>query len=320
MPRWIVLALALVACAPDAADAPDAGGDASTFDRGDTGLVDAGTADGGAAPDGGPPPGQVTLGGDRPAQMVVPEGYDGSPRPLVILLHGYSIDAAAQDAYFQMSARVDERGFFLLLPNGTPEASAAGYRFWNATDACCNFYGSTVDDVAYLRGLIDEAKMSFAIGSVHLIGHSNGGFMAYRMACDAADAIDSVVSLAGATFLDDTRCRPTRPTRVLQIHGTSDTTILYAGVATGPMQYPGAEDTVRRWAAHDGCDPTTIDNGAPLDLDLTLTGTETDVMVYERGCAPGVDAELWRINGAGHIPTLTPDFTDRMLDWTLPPE
>jgi polyhydroxybutyrate depolymerase len=312
--RWIWIPIALLGCGPDALDAPDAGTMISRPPM-DAGSMDAASPD--REPiDPGELPNQVTLGGDRPAQLLVPEGYDGAPRPLVVLLHGYSIDAMAQDSYFRLSSRVDELGFFLLLPNGTRPAGG-GSRFWNATDACCDFNGSGVDDVGYLRGLIEEAQASFAIEGVHLIGHSNGGFMAYRMACDAAELIDSIVSLAGATFFDESRCQPSEPTRVLQIHGTDDTTIFYEGIPSGEMRYPGAEETVERWASRGGCNLSMMEMEPPIDIERVVPGTETDVDHYQIGCAPPVEVELWRINGGTHVPTLANDFGDRILGWSL---
>ena len=42
------------------------------------------------------------------------------------------------------------RGLVLVAPDGTLDPR--GHRFWNATDACCDFFDHPVDDVAYLRG------------------------------------------------------------------------------------------------------------------------------------------------------------------------
>lgn len=282
----------------------------------DAGAQDAAVEDGGAAADAGTAS-MVVLGGDRPANMKVPAGYDGSPLPLVILLHGYTVDGATQDFYFGLSSQVDTRNFFLILPDGTREASAAQNRFWNATSACCNFYGSPVDDVAYLTSLIDEASQRFNIdpARVHLVGHSNGGFMAHRMACDVAPRIASIVSLAGVEHFDETLCDAVSPVSVLQIHGTADTTIGYAGVATGPMQYPGSEETALRWATRAGCTVAQTEDGADINLDTALPGDETEVLRYSAGCTAGIEVELWRIVNGGHIPALPSDFASRVLDF-----
>ncbi len=278
-------------------------------------AADAGPSDTGGALDAGPPP--VLLGGDRPAAIVVPDSYDGTPLPLVILLHGYSVDAATQDFYFGLTQRAQSRGFLLVLPDGTREASAMMPRFWNATSGCCNFYGSQVDDVAYLEGLIDEASQYYAVDPdrIHFIGHSNGGFMSYRMACDISPRIASIVSLAGATHQDEMLCGSTTPMSVLQIHGTADATIPYAGSTSGFAIFPGAEETVRRWAARAGCDLSQTEEGTRLDLDTALAGEDTDVVRYSSGCAVGVNVELWRIVGGGHIPALQAAFSDHVLDF-----
>ena len=49
---------------------------------------------------------------------------------------------------------VDQEGFIYLYPDGTRDPLY--YRFWNATDACCDFDDSQVDDSGYLRALINE--------------------------------------------------------------------------------------------------------------------------------------------------------------------
>ena len=48
-----------------------------------------------------------------------------------------------------------------------------------------------------------------------------------------------------------------RPVSVLHIHGTADRVIRYAGQRSneaGVRGYPGAEESVHRWAARAGCD------------------------------------------------------------------
>lgn len=333
---WLPILFAF-ACSSDPEPTPDAGtntpadattnADASSAEdatsEADANAIEDAASEADATPsdaatpeDAGVFPAELTLGAPaRPATMKIPADYAGEPLPLVILLHGYTVDAATQDFYFSLSPRVDERRFFLVLPDGTQEASAQMSRFWNATDACCNFYGSTVDDVSYLTSLIDEAAQSVTLGRVYLVGHSNGGFMSYRMACDRADRIDAIVSLAGATFADEAQCNPARPISVLQIHGTADTTILYDGVTTGPMRYPGAKETVERWATRAGCASGMITTAPSINLDSALPGDETEVEFYREGCAPSIDVALWTIQNGSHIPALTPDFGTRVLDW-----
>ncbi|MBM4358008.1 MAG: prolyl oligopeptidase family serine peptidase [Deltaproteobacteria bacterium] len=253
---------------------------------------------------------------ERPVKVVVPESYDGSEAvPLVVLLHGYSASGLVQEAYFKLSAQAEKHGFIYAIPEGTVDK--LGMKFWNASDACCDFNQSKVDDSAFLAGFVDELSSTYKIDPkrVFFIGHSNGGFMSYRMACDHADKIAAIVSLAGAMPADAVACKASEPVAVLQIHGTEDGTIDYAGGKTATKAYPGAKDSVLDWVATNGCSPTP-ESGEPLDLESKLEGTETKVERYP-GCKPGGAAELWTMEKGGHLPSLTPDFAVRTIEFLL---
>ncbi|BCB90913.1 extracellular catalytic domain type 1 short-chain-length polyhydroxyalkanoate depolymerase [Phytohabitans suffuscus] len=253
----------------------------------------------------------------RPFQLHVPAGYDEATRaPLVVLLHGYTSSAAEQEEYFQLTGESDRRGFLYAMPDGTTDRE--GNRFWNATAACCDFHGSGVDDSAYLARLVDTVDARYPVdpARVYFVGHSNGGFMALRMACEHADRVTAVVSLAGAATAEAARCAPRRPVSVLQIHGTADRTILYGG---GPSTrpYPSAEGTVALWRGLDGCAGAADTSAPPLDLDAGLPGAETTVTAYHEGCRDGTRAELWSIRGGGHVPALTPAFAPAVAGFLL---
>lgn len=259
--------------------------------------------------------GSLELGpAERPAQLVAPDEVTGLA-PLVVLLHGYSSAAARHDTYLGVTAQAASRGLYVLLPDGTPEPG--GKRFWDAGPACCNFTGVPVDDVGYLSGLIAQAVEERPIDPdrVYLFGHSNGGFMAYRMACEAADLVTAVAVLAGADGPEADDCDPTRPVSALHLHGTADYTISYDGGAVA-APFPGAVESVARWAARGGCDPTPV-AGEALDLDGSIDGPETAVTTY-RGCDAGIDVQLDTLEGGGHSPPLIKDRvgTD-VLDWLL---
>lgn len=247
------------------------------------------------------------IGGDRPAPVVYPTTWDGSALPVVVLLHGYGASAAVQDAYFGLSDRVDQ-GFALVLPDGTTNTS--GDQFWNGTDYCCDFGGTGVDDVGYLTGLLDELEAGAKVDPerVVIIGHSNGGFMAYRMACEVPERLAGIVALAGVTWKDEADCPGQAPVDVLHIHGTADETIAYDGDAGAP----GAEETVARWADKAGCTGALVD-GDRHDYDVLVDGDETTAR------APaGCDAvTLWTMTGSGHIPGLSTAWKNDVVSWAL---
>jgi polyhydroxybutyrate depolymerase len=261
---------------------------------------------------GGAPLGDVVIEGDRPVTVHVPPAAKaGAPLPLVVMLHGYSASGLLEELYLQLEPLSDARGFYYAHPDGLVDSQ--DHRYWNATDACCDFDHSAVDDSAYLSHLIDAIRDRVDVDPkrIYLIGHSNGGFMSYRMACDHADQLAAIASLAGATWLDASKCSPSGPVAVLEIHGTKDEEVLYDGV---PGQYPGAVATVTEWAGRNGCGATADTSAPPLDLDAEQPGAETTVSRFP-GCAPGGAAELWTIAGAGHIPGFTNRFAKDVVDF-----
>lgn len=253
----------------------------------------------------------------------VPPSYSPStPAPLVILLHGYSATGAGQESYFRLTPVSDAHGFLYVYPDGTVDQK--GYHFWNATDACCDFYGAHPDDVGYIEAIVAdlESKMNVDRKRIFLVGHSNGGFMAHRLACDGADRFAAIVSLAGETWKDQSKCQPSGPVSVLEVQGTADATVPYAGgsLSPGAPAVPGAVETVGDWAAKDGCSGALAVSGPAIDLDLTIVGAETTVSAYS-GCPQGRAVDLWSIAGGGHVPTFDtdpntmPTWGERLWTW-----
>ncbi|MDB4929827.1 MAG: uncharacterized protein JWM10_2311 [Myxococcaceae bacterium] len=237
----------------------------------------------------------------RPYAAHVPPSYrDGVAMPLVVLLHGYAITPSQIEAYFNFVPLSDAHGFLLATPGGLVDQT--GNPFWNATDACHDVFHTGVDDVAYLTAVVDDMSARFAVDPrrIYFAGHSTGGFMSHRMACDRADRVAAIASLAGANWADAARCAPSAPVAVLQVHGDGDAVIQYEGGITPMGPYPSALATVGVWGARNRCSGDAALALAPIDLEPTLAGPETDRLQW-RGCA--ADVELWTIHGGTHGPT-----------------
>ncbi|MEW6271596.1 MAG: PQQ-binding-like beta-propeller repeat protein [Thermodesulfobacteriota bacterium] len=252
-------------------------------------------------------------GEERPVPVFVPSTYDGSfAMPLVLLLHSYSITGSFAVAAFGFEAVAEERGFLLAVPEGLRDSR--GYPYWNATGGCCDFDRSGVDDSGYLRRVIEDVQARWNVDRrrIFTIGVSNGGFMGHRMACDHADLVAGIVSIAGATHLDPALCRPRDAVHILHVHGTADSVIAFeGGTFTGP--YPSAPETVRRWVELNGCGDA--EPGPALDADSFASGAETRVTLYRRGCRPGGTVELWEMVGADHYFFPTEEFKRVVVDW-----
>ncbi len=251
----------------------------------------------------------VVFGGDRPATLRVPAGFDPSTSyPLVVVLHGYGATGFLQESYFGIRAEVDAGRAFEIAPDG--KIDSTGAQFWNADPACCDFDGTHPDDSAYLGKLIDDILAAYPIdrARIFVIGHSNGGYMAYRMACDRPDVITAIGVLAGIVATDPAMCHPSQPLAVLHMHGTADQAVPYAMTAT----YPGAVGSVTRQAGYDACG-TTLTPGGTLDLDTAVAGAETQISTF--ACTAPLAVELWTLNGSTHVPAPTTAFEPALWAW-----
>ncbi len=250
----------------------------------------------------------------RPYELRVPAGYDGSePTPLVIVLHGITLTALAQDAFYKLSPLVDERGFLYALPDGIENRD--GDQFWNATDACCDFYGEGADDVGYVAALIDDVAARYNLDErrVYVIGYSNGAYLAHRLACDLSDRIAAIAPLAGHNWNDPANCQPSEPVAVLQMFGDADE--LYAGgTTTAGVAVPSAQTDAERWAAANGCAGPVADTGETLDLEALAPDAETAIQ-RASDCPAGGAVEMWTLHGVAHVAVFHDDAAGHIYDF-----
>ena len=278
-------------------------------------------------------PKEETIGtAERPAKVKLPKSYRSDKSyPLVLMLHGRGNNSTITDLYLGLSRSQNKLDYVLILPNGTIRSD--GQRIWNATEECCDTDNTGVDDTGYLLNLVEETKAKFNIDpeQVFIMGHSNGGFMAYRLACDTNGIFKGIVSIAGSTFASEESCQTTTPINVLQIHGTDDSTVPFDGKG---KKYPAAFETAERWATRNSCasftespksqnliffaaDPKLDENGNPSVEDpFKLNfGPETDEFKWQ-DCADDTQVALWKVNGSDHAPVfLGKDMVRKALEF-----
>ena len=261
-------------------------------------------------------------------QVRVPSAANAASQPaLVVLLHGYSHTGQLRESEWKFGELVEDYGFVLAYPDGTRESSGNENTFWNASAACCNFQGSDVDDSTYIISIISQLTDLYEIDPkrIYLVGHSNGGFMSYRLAYDHSETIAAIASVAGAAA-NANHPAPPHPVNVLQIHGTADSVIAYEGGNLNRFEdtagrevsrpYPGAIETVERWASYNGCTLEKI-SAKNRDLDRLLPGAETAVTQHTENCKNGSSSELWTINGGSHSPDISDSYSQQIVEWLL---
>jgi polyhydroxybutyrate depolymerase len=166
---------------------------------------------------------EVDAPGHREYRLRVPPAphMSRTPLPLVLAVHGGASNAERFEELSGFDEVADEKGFLVAYPEGFAFS-------WNAGPCCGPAKLGRVDDVGFLRRLIDElveAKVADP-GRVYVAGFSNGGGMAYRMACEGPGRVRAIGVVAAALAID---CDPDRPVSAMIVHGRADRSVPYGG-------------------------------------------------------------------------------------------
>lgn len=222
----------------------------------------------------------------------VPVGYVASVRtPLVLYFHGAGSSAERSDAGSGWSQLADRDRFLVVYPQGLP-FGGGGPAAWASAGTVD--YG--IDDLGFVRRLLAdvEHRVCVARGAVFATGMSSGGGMASYLACALASKIAAAAPIAANNYvLTKLGCHPTRPIALLEVHGTADQVVPYAGILRqlDPVwPLPSIPAWISSWARRDRCrTPPT----------QTRAAHDQTVITY-RHCAAGEAVILYRLNGAGH--------------------
>jgi len=235
-----------------------------------------------------------TFAGRERAYLVhLPPAIGNSPLPLVLVLHGGGGNAASAAKMTGMSALTDKENSIVVYPDGTGRLEDK-LPTWNSGNCCGYALDNNVDDVGFIRALIEKLQRDYPIDAqrVYATGISNGGMMSYRLACELSDKIAAIAPVAGALNVE---CKPTQPVSVIAFHGTNDQNVPYNGGAGSKSidPHPRTDQSVAYamafWSQRDSC-------GA------TPTRDERGSIVHDTyaSCTNGTGVELYTVKGGGH--------------------
>jgi polyhydroxybutyrate depolymerase len=227
-------------------------------------------------------PGQNDLA--RQYKVHVPPQYDCHvPTPILFCMHGLQQNgvmfcvngtAGATSSGKGFVDKSNEAGFILVIPTGYMNS-------WNGAGCCGN---STLDDTALFKAILAEVSTHLNVDSrrVFATGLSNGGYMSYRLACEAADVFTAIAPGSGG--LRGIPCTPAKPISVLDIHGTADNLVPYSLQAT----------SMSTIATANGCGATMRAATVPA------SGGDTTCVTYE-ACPAGIEVTGCTVQGGGHV-------------------
>jgi polyhydroxybutyrate depolymerase len=259
----------------------------------------------------------MSYGGlQRLYSLYVPSSYThGDNLPLVVNMHGITLNREFQMSHSGMNDVAEREGFLVAYPD--------------AVDS--NWFGPQ-DNIGFIDRLIDHVSSQYSVNNfkVYATGFSQGGIMSYMLSVARPNRFAAVASVGafrpfdGETDFLYPRDLPEVPDRrfpLLQIQGTSDVITPYlGGRGAFDARYLPVEELLAKYVLNNGGDPTpTITN---LPNTNTTDGSTVQLLSYDGGtyldsAGNSREAEvlLYRINGGGHS---WPGDYPNWDSWALP--
>lgn len=154
-----------------------------------------------------------------------PDYYDSSGFCLVIALHGGGGSPSQFERTSFLTDKSKASGFIVVYPEGT-----GIIKTWNAGTCCGSAITHQINDVKFISQLIDQLIAVYKINpkKVYATGHSNGGMMCYRLACELSNKI-AAIAANSSTMVLTSACNPARAMPVLHLHSKLDQHVVYTG-------------------------------------------------------------------------------------------
>ena len=226
----------------------------------------------------------------RSYTLYVPTNYTaGSARPLILNFHGLGSNMLEQYYYSNFIPIADTAGFLMAFPQGL---SAQGETYWNVGIPLT----PATNDVKFASALIDTISRRYSIDAqrVYSTGMSLGGYMSHYLALNLNNRIAAIASVAGTIYPGVyTAANPGRAVPMMQVHGTADPTVPYAGNGVGI----NIDTLVRFWVKNDGCNTTPAHTSVP---DINHADSCTAEHYVYGGGHNGATVEFYKINGGEH--------------------
>jgi polyhydroxybutyrate depolymerase len=220
----------------------------------------------------------------RTAVLHLPPSVAGKRLSLIFAFHGYGSNGPRFATDSGLSTLGDQQGFAVVYP------SALGHQ-WAIS--------GRERDVVLVSDLLDRIESLACVDTrrVYATGVSIGAGMAARVGCELSNRLAALVLVSGG-YRSLPPCHPDRPLSVLEIHGTSDSTVPYHG--EGPSADGAVLPYITGWANRDHCNMTPS---------KTLVAVHT-VRYRWTGCASGAVVEHLRNApgseiSSGHVSTIS---------------
>jgi polyhydroxybutyrate depolymerase len=221
---------------------------------------------------------------------------------VIVALHGAFSTARKFELESGFSVLADREGFLGVYPQGIGLGDF--FRHWNSGHCCGKARRMNLDDVGFALATVDDVARRNPVdrSRLYVVGFSNGGMLAYRIAAEHPDVVAAVAIVSatiggtpGANEPEWSVVRPKQPVAVLAIHGRADTSIPYEGGRGAQSHGKSSAISVARsvglWVEADGC-------GVDRQVESMAEG-RVERQAWS-GCRNDTEVVLYSLNGWGH--------------------
>lgn len=221
----------------------------------------------------------IVVGAETRQYLVIaPSRSTSTSLPIIVVLHGIEATLQEEIQRDDFTPLVQQGAAELVYPQGIGES-------WNAGGCCGSAAQDGEDDTSFLEDLIAAVDPGHG-EPVYLVGYSNGGRMAYTLACADPSLVDGY-AIVKAVPLNP--CPSQAPINIVEIASTDDWELPYQPGDAGDITPPVTQQ-VALLQQSDGCDATSS---------TTVTGSVT----YQTwtACAQGTRLAFATYAGGSHL-------------------
>ena len=218
-----------------------------------------------------------------------PDYYESSGFSLVIAMHGGGGSASQFETTSKLTEKANAAGFIVVYPEGTGVINT-----WNAGTCCGASVSNNINDVKFISMLIDKLVGAYKINpkKVYATGHSNGGMMSYRLACELSNKI-AAIAPNGSSMVVTQPCNPSRAVPVLHMHSKLDQNVVHTGGygnGISVVYCPPLDSVLNVWSLKNNCTTT----GEVVVSNSNYTQKRW------RNCTNNVTIDYYLTNDGGH--------------------
>jgi polyhydroxybutyrate depolymerase len=152
----------------------------------------------------------------RSWEDIVPADGLAKSAPIIVVLSGVNAPLSSEIPRDYFVPYADAGMAELVYPVGYRES-------WNAGGCCGHASADNINDVGFLKDLAARVDPGHT-HPLYLVGYSNGGRMAYRMACSAPGYYDGYAIVKADP---QPGCVVSKPTTIMQVDAVNDYAVPY---------------------------------------------------------------------------------------------